>query len=448
MPSEVILPRVDMDMATGKISKWLVDDGAPVTKGQPLFEIETDKAAMEIEAEASGTIRTLARAGAEDVAVGSVVAWIYREGEAAGAPEPAKHAVAAPSPTEAPRAPQEAPARAAQAAAAALPEEAPGRPRATPLARRLARERGVAIADLRGTGPRGRIQASDVAARAPAAVRSPPRDMPAPAAPDRPEAAPPPPAPARDGPSGGLTMLREGTGTPVVLLHGFGSESDAWRPFLQGYGGGRPILALDLPGHGTRPLDRPASFEAVVDAVEAALVGPGLGPVHLVGHSLGGAVAVAVAARGAVDLRSLLLLAPAGLGPEINGAFLDGYLAATSEASLGPWLRELVAEAGAVTPAFVRATLKGREAVLPAQRRLAAALFPDGTQAFTVRADLARLACPVRVVFGTADRIVPVRHAEALPAMVALHRLPGVGHLPQIEARDAVQAILAQMAVP
>ena len=53
MPSEVILPRVDMDMATGKISKWLVDDGAPVEKGQPLFEIETDKAAMEIEAEAS-----------------------------------------------------------------------------------------------------------------------------------------------------------------------------------------------------------------------------------------------------------------------------------------------------------------------------------------------------------------------------------------------------------
>ena len=84
MPSEVILPRVDMDMATGKISKWLVDDGAPVTKGQPLFEIETDKAAMEIEAEASGTLRTRARAGADDVAVGSVVAWIYREGEGKG----------------------------------------------------------------------------------------------------------------------------------------------------------------------------------------------------------------------------------------------------------------------------------------------------------------------------------------------------------------------------
>ena len=92
MPSEVILPRVDMDMATGKISKWLVDDGAPVQKGQPLFEIETDKAAMEIEAEASGTVRTLAQAGADDVAVGSVVALIFRAGESeaqASAPEAA-----------------------------------------------------------------------------------------------------------------------------------------------------------------------------------------------------------------------------------------------------------------------------------------------------------------------------------------------------------------------
>ena len=467
MPSEVILPRVDMDMATGKISKWLVDDGAPVKKGQPLFEIETDKAAMEIEAEASGTIRTLARAGADDVAVGSVVAWIYREGEAERdrSTAPASDVKAAPAPVA------DAPALAPHASPA--PAEADDRARATPLARRLARERGHDLSDLTGTGPRGRVQASDVPAPAAAAaqplavvsdptravLRDAPTDVPPalstpPAALTPPSARPPAsvtpspqPAPARQGTTAGLTTLREGSGTPVVLLHGFGSELDGWRPFLQGYEGGRPVLALDLPGHGARPLGEAAGFDSMVDAVEEALAASGIGAFHLVAHSLGGAVAVAAAARGALDVRSLLLLAPAGLGPEINGAFIQGYLAASSEASLGPWLRELVAEAGSITPAFVRATLKSREAVLPAQRRLAAALFPDGTQAFTVRADLARLACPVRVVFGTADRIVPARHAEVLPGMVALHRLPGVGHLPQVEARDAVQAILAQVAV-
>ncbi len=455
MPSEVILPRVDMDMATGKISKWLVDDGAPVTKGQPLFEIETDKAAMEIEAEASGTLRTLARAGADDVAVGSVVAWIYREGEGKG-----EGPAAAPVPAaDARPAPVAAPAPEPRACPGATGDGG-GRARATPLARRLARERGHDLSVLAGTGPRGRVQASDVPAPA-TAVPPPPaagevsaeaaravlRDTPT----DVPPAMATPPAasavPARTGSAApGLAALRDGTGTPVVLLHGFGSEVDSWRPFLQGYGGGRPVLALDLPGHGARPLGESAGFDALVDAVEGVLAASGLGAFHLVAHSLGGAVAVAAAARGALDIRSLLLLAPAGLGPDINGAFVEGYLAATSEASLGPWLRELVAEPDAVSSAFVRATLKGREPVLPAQRRLAAALFPDGTQAFSVRAELARLACPVRVVVGMADRIVPARHAEALPGLVALHRLPGVGHLPQLEARDTVQAILAQMA--
>ena len=478
MPSEVILPRVDMDMATGKISKWLVDDGAPVKKGQPLFEIETDKAAMEIEAEASGTIRTLARAGTDDVAVGSVVAWIYREGEGEGAAPsttaPAEDLLrdgqtdAPPHPAPATLAPE------ASNAMAPVEEACSDRSRATPLARRLARERGHDLSVLAGTGPRGRVQASDVpaAAAAPSPSQAAPVAQPAVAdsrravpydaptdvpsvvstAPAAPPQAPathpaPQPAPARPSVTAALSTLRDGSGTPVVLLHGFGSESDAWRPFLQGYGGGRPVLALDLPGHGARPLGEAAGFDAVVDAVEEALAASGLGAFHFVGHSLGGAVAAAAAARGALDVRSLLLLAPAGLGPDINGAFVQGYLAASSEASLGPWLRELVAEPGAVTPAFVRATLKNREAVLPAQRRLAAALFPDGTQAFTVRADLARLACPVRVVVGTADRIVPARHSEALPGLVALHRLAGVGHLPQIEAREAVQAILAQTAV-
>ncbi len=466
MPSEVILPRVDMDMATGKISKWLVDDGAPVTKGQPLFEIETDKAAMEIEAEASGTLRTLARAGADDVAVGSVVAWIYREGEGRD-----EGTAAAPAPETRP-APVADPAPAPRACPGATGDGG-DRARATPLARRLARERGHDLSVLAGTGPRGRVQASDVpapltavpppaaAAGVPAEaarslLRDGPTDVPPavatpPAASAPPAAAPPAAAaaPARCGSEApGLATLRDGTGTPVVLLHGFGSEADGWRPFLQGYGGGRPVLALDLPGHGGRALGEAAGFDALVDAVEAALAASGVGAVHLVGHSLGGAAAVAVAARGALDVRSLLLLAPAGLGPDINGAFVEGYLAATSEASLGPWLRELVERPGAVTPAFVRASLKGREASLPAQRRLAAALFPDGTQAFTVRAELARLACPVRIVVGTADRIVPARHADALPGLVALHRLPGVGHLPQVEAREAVQAILAQMAVP
>ncbi|MDX7952817.1 alpha/beta fold hydrolase, partial [Lichenihabitans sp. Uapishka_5] len=270
---------------------------------------------------------------------------------------------------------------------------------------------------------------------------APPRRLPEPAAlPPVPVAQPAAAAPTSVGV--GLKRLRAGQGRPLVLVHGFGAEANGWRPFLQGQSLGRPVHGLDLPGHGSTPLNGIASFDDLVGATEAAL--NGLDGIDVVAHSLGGAVMTAIAARGEVDIRSLVLIAPAGLGPDINGGFIDGFLAATSEAALAPWMAELVADPRAITPAFVRATLKGRDGtgLVAAQRRLAAALFPDGTQAFSTRADLAKLRIPVRVVFGTADRIIPPRHAAALPPLVAAHLIPGVGHMPHLEAPETVAAIL------
>ena len=86
MATEVILPRVDMDMATGRISKWHAKDGDKIAQGQPLFEIETDKAAMEIEAPASGILRNITVSEGSEAPVGSAVAWIYAEGEAVSSP--------------------------------------------------------------------------------------------------------------------------------------------------------------------------------------------------------------------------------------------------------------------------------------------------------------------------------------------------------------------------
>ncbi len=451
MPSEVILPRVDMDMATGKISKWYVEAGAKVAKGQPLFEIETDKAAMEIEAQASGTIRDLAAASGEDIPVGSVVAWIDAEGETATArpaASPNGHAAAPPAAVPSPAPP--GPPRGLDIAAPPVAEVAGTRPRATPLARRLARERGLDIESLQGTGPRGRVQAIDIEAMGPRAAA-------APASPGSPHAAEPsalvPARAAATASAGGplnLTRLREGQGTPLFLVHGFGAEAASWRPFLSGQELGQPVFAVDLPGHGASPLEGPPRFSGLVDALEAALGGAGLPAVHLLAHSLGAAVAVALTARGVLDIRSLVLLSPAGLGPEINGDFLRGYLGARSEASLTPWMQELVADPALITPAFVRATLKGRDGttVLDSQRRLVDAVFPDGTQAASVRADLGRVTVPTRVVFGTADRILPWRHALGLPGTIALHLLAGIGHMPHLEARDVVATIVRQSCRP
>ncbi len=159
MAVEVIFPKVDMDMDHGSISKWHVKDGDTVKKGQAVFEIETDKSAMEIESPGEGVIKLSGVKDGEQVAIGTVVAMIYAAGEVAKGFEislvvppqavtPAKAGVSLPPDSGLRRNDDHVLDR--------------GKPRATPLARRLAKQAGVALASLTGSGPRGRITASDV----------------------------------------------------------------------------------------------------------------------------------------------------------------------------------------------------------------------------------------------------------------------------------------------
>jgi pyruvate dehydrogenase E2 component (dihydrolipoamide acetyltransferase) len=155
--TEVILPRLGQGMESGTIVRWLKSEGEPVEKGEPLFELDTDKVTQEVEAEAAGVLLKIAVAEGE-VPVGQTVAFIGSEGE--DVPE-----VAAAAPTE-----EEAQKEAQREATSSEPEPAQeaaiasgnGRIKASPLARRMARERGIELTGIRGTGPDGRIVAEDV----------------------------------------------------------------------------------------------------------------------------------------------------------------------------------------------------------------------------------------------------------------------------------------------
>ncbi|MHB8468138.1 MAG: dihydrolipoamide acetyltransferase family protein [Gaiellaceae bacterium] len=173
MATEVKLPRLGQGMESGTIVKWLKAEGEAVAKGDPLYELDTDKVTQEVEAEASGVLLKIAVTAGE-VEVGKTIGFIGDEGEQVAAPaaEPAQQeAVPAPERAQSEAAPDEpVPARAA-------PDSANGRVKASPLARRIARERGVELAQISGTGPDGRIVAEDVeraqAAPAPASAAPP-----------------------------------------------------------------------------------------------------------------------------------------------------------------------------------------------------------------------------------------------------------------------------------
>ena len=450
MPVEVILPKVDMDMATGRISRWYVDEGAVVKKGDLLFEIETDKAAMEIDAPASGTIRDISGKEGIDIPVGEAVAWIYAEGEAAKPAQPVdvKPApeVTAVVPAPIAVAPAEpAPAKTVIATAAL------NGTRATPLARRLAAEAGLALDAIAGSGPRGRIMRKDVES----AMTTPRLEAKAPARLDpivsRPAASSQPlPAPRRPASAAPLNFawLRQGEGRPIVLLHGFGADLNSWRPMLAAGPVDAPLLAIDLPGHGGSPRQTPSDLDTIASDIEATLAALDVGPLVLVGHSFGGAVAATVAARGHADVRALALIAPAGLGPEINGAFLQGFVRAKSEASLMPWLRQLVADEQVLSKPFVNATLAqaADSELRAAQGEISDRFFADGTQTFDIRGLLAALRIPARVIVGANDRIIPASQSQGLPGEIALHVFAATGHMPQVERREQVLKILLEMA--
>ena len=95
MATQIILPRVDMDMATGKMGRWFVKEGATVEKGQLLFEIETDKAAMEVDAPASGVLKFVAASEGDVLPVGACIGWILAEGESFLPPPPNARALSA-----------------------------------------------------------------------------------------------------------------------------------------------------------------------------------------------------------------------------------------------------------------------------------------------------------------------------------------------------------------
>jgi pyruvate dehydrogenase E2 component (dihydrolipoamide acetyltransferase) len=171
MATEIKLPRLGQGMESGTIVKWLKSEGDPVEKGEPLYELDTDKVTQEVEADASGVLLKIA-VNEGEVDVGKTVAVIGEQGESVPDEAPAPEAAAKP---EAKR--ESPPPEPLQQTVAREDGRDGGRVKASPLARRIARERGIELASLQGTGPEGRIVAEDVeraaAAPAPAAVAAP-----------------------------------------------------------------------------------------------------------------------------------------------------------------------------------------------------------------------------------------------------------------------------------
>ena len=233
---------------------------------------------------------------------------------------------------------------------------------------------------------------------------------------------------------------------PVVFVHGFGGDLNSWMFTQPALAERWRTVALDLPGHGgsTKVLDGAdeSSFAAVIDRALSALA---IDRVHLVGHSMGGGIALTFANWQPGRVASLTLIASAQLGPEINGGFITEFLSAQRRREVQEALKLLVHDPALVSRAMVEEVLRYKrlDGVQAALERVAAEWFPGGVQRVDNAVLAANLGLPVQLIWGKDDRIIPLGHAQALADKMPVHILDGVGHLPHMEKAGEVNRLIA-----
>jgi pyruvate dehydrogenase E2 component (dihydrolipoamide acetyltransferase) len=240
----------------------------------------------------------------------------------------------------------------------------------------------------------------------------------------------------------------EGEASPVVLIHGYAGDLNNWLFNVEALSAVAPVIAVDLPGHGGSSKDvGDGSLKTLADAVAAALDKLGVAEAHLVGHSLGAAVAARLAIDHTGIARSLTLIAPAAI-PEtpVNEEFLTGVIDAQRARDLKPVLEMLLADPDMVTKDMVEDVLKAKrvdgveEALSVLRDRLV-----DGADAAALRADLAAIPSAL-IIASKADRIVGAPDQAHLPPGFRITWIEGAGHMPHLEkAAEVNDLILGQI---
>lgn len=217
------------------------------------------------------------------------------------------------------------------------------------------------------------------------------------------------------------------------------------------FAGDLHTLAYDLPGHG-RSQNAPG-FERsgkMAGAITSDIEGRGIGKVHLVGHSMGGAVATLIALRTPDLVASMTLLAPGGYGPEVNHRLLRRFASAATRNEMLGALENMFGWNSDIPDSLVDALVVNRKSPVAVDKleiildRMFKLRGIDMEQGTFRRSELAELAMPVKVLWGTQDRVLPTRQAHRLPPIFAAHVSENTGHMLIEERATDVVALVRQ----
>ncbi|RFC65674.1 MULTISPECIES: acetoin dehydrogenase dihydrolipoyllysine-residue acetyltransferase subunit [Mesorhizobium] len=243
-----------------------------------------------------------------------------------------------------------------------------------------------------------------------------------------------------------VLSIGEGSGIPAVLVHGFGGDGGTWLFTQDALAQNRTVHIIDLPAHGaSTPSLSSGTIEELGSALIAALDALKVEKAHLIGHSLGGAVALSVAERAPERVSSLSLIAPAGIGEQISSEYIDGFLSADRRKPMKDVLARLFSSSDAVSAEMVENVLRFKrlDGVPEALTAIARNLASDGKQKIDLRATLNATDIPALVIWGEGDAIIPAAQAIGLSPNVKVEVIGNAGHMPMMEASSNVNRLLS-----
>jgi pimeloyl-ACP methyl ester carboxylesterase len=445
---DMVVPPTGEALDAARLVAWIVTPGQAFKAGDVLVEIETDKSIIEVPAHDDGIMLEHLVAVDGIVNADTVIARVQMEAEApfasatsaAQTPSVVESAGGAPAAMPSPPAALAASQPASQSTHPTHAAQPGARKFATPAARRVAAERGIALDAVQGTGPNGRVTVADVGegshrAGAMGAEGMQARGL----AGDKREGW----AATRHGDVRYSVWEGSGSGSQTAaLIHGMFGDRDAWASLAHALNrGGLRVLAMDLPCHGATR-SQAARFEQVVDAVADTVASQCAGPLTLIGHSFGAAVAARAASRPGMDVSALILIAPVGLGTEIDQGFLTGMTHAATNEAVQRELQKLTVTGMTPSGNFIDALRQSTQARREPLIELCREVGWNGVQQLNIVPDLANLSSRCTLIHGRRDAVIPWRHALNAPPRTALHLLPDAGHMPQWEAGKLVADIV------
>ncbi|MDN6041269.1 MAG: acetoin dehydrogenase dihydrolipoyllysine-residue acetyltransferase subunit [Acetobacter sp.] len=238
-----------------------------------------------------------------------------------------------------------------------------------------------------------------------------------------------------------------GEGLPLLLVHGFGGDISNWLLTQDSLAKNRKVIAFDLPGHGASSKNvQDGSLAGLAKVVASLLDALGVSKAHVMGHSLGGGVALTVLRDAPEKVASLTLIAPATIGTHVNADFITGFTEAERNRAVQHELEKLVYNKALIGRKMVDAVVRARrlDGARDALRTIASACFDNDRQRDALLPVLEKTDIPVEVIWGQEDAILSADAAKTLPDKVEVHVLAESGHLPQMEKAADVNKIVEE----